>query len=143
MTLPSLGSGQSDRKLLDAAGDHAPDFDGLTFLGHDVGKGRVGGLKLDAASPLVHPLDGEVTIHYRYDDVVMPRLDGAVHHQNVFVKDTGFHHRVPTGTQEVGRLGMGDEHLDQVNALGTEVFCGRRKTRRDPVVEQQHLQRCL
>jgi hypothetical protein len=48
-----------------------------------------------------------------------------------------------SGSQEVGGLGMGDEHLGQVDALGAEVFSGRRKTRSDPVVEQQHQQRCL
>ena len=112
----------SERKLFDAAGHHTPDLDGLALLGYDVSKGGVGGLEFGAPSALVQALDSEVTIDDGDDDMVVSGFDSPVNDQNVPIKDASLHHGVPTGAQEVGRLWMGDEHLGEVNALGTQVF---------------------
>jgi putative SOS response-associated peptidase YedK len=118
----------SDRELLDAAGDHAPDLDGLAFLGRDVWVGRVGGLEFDATGPLVQLLDGKVPIDDGHHNVVVARLDGLVHHQDVIVKDADFDHGVPAGPQEVGGLCVLDQQLREVDPLSAEILRRRRKS---------------
>lgn len=78
-------------------------------------------------------LHGQVAVHNGDDHMVVPGLDGSVHHQDVVVKDSGLNHGMPTSTQEVGGLGVPDQHLDQIDALGTQVVGGGRKAGADLV----------
>ena len=87
-----MAGSQLQRKLLDVAGDLAPDLNGLTLFRQDVTKGRVGCFELDATGSLVQLLDCQVTIHDGDYLMTMTRLDRPVDHQNVAVKDAGFDH---------------------------------------------------
>ena len=76
---------RSKNEALDAGPDHAPDLDGLSVLGLDVGKGRIGSLEAYPSGTLVQVLHREFTIDHRHHDVPVLRLDRAVHHQGVAV----------------------------------------------------------
>ena len=53
--------------------------------------------------------------------MVVPGFDGAAHHQNIVVKDPRVNYVVTPHTKKVGGLGMGDQYLNQVDALCPEV----------------------
>ena len=131
----------SKRKLRDAGGNDAPNFNDLTFFRKDVREGRIFCFKLDAACPLEQALDSEIAVDDRQDDMVVARFDGTVNDHDVVVENARFNHRVTTGTQKVGCLRMNDQHLCQVNALCAQVVSGRRKARADPVDDQPRQQR--
>lgn len=66
----------------------------------------------------------------------MPGLDGPVDHHDVVIKNAGLRHGMPAGPQEIGRLGMGHQHLGQVNPLGAQVFGWRGKASAHAVSQQ-------
>ena len=131
----------SERKLRDAGGDDAPNFNDLTFFRKDVREGRIFRLELNAASSLVQALHSEIAIDDRHDDMVVARFDGTVNDHDVVIENARFDHRVTAGAQKVGRLRMNDQHLCQVNALRPQVVSGRRKASADPVDDQPRQQR--
>ena len=128
-------------ELLDGGCHHTPDFNGLTVFGRDVWVGGIGRLEPDATISLVQLLDRKVPVNNGHHDVVVPRFDGFVDHQDVLVVDASLGHRMPTRAQEVSGLLMGDQELTEVDALGAQVFGRRRKASFDLATQQQRLQR--
>ena len=105
------------------------------------GKRRVSRLAFDALAQLVKTLERAVVIDHRHHKVPMPGNGSAVLHQEVIVKNSGFHHRVAPDAQYKGGLRVRNEHLGQVNAPGTEVFGMRGKAGADLADEQFGQQR--
>lgn len=67
--------GASPGEAFDAGSHHAPDFQRLVFLGHDVRIGGVAGLQAHHAAGGEQELDRELAIHRGHHDVRVARRD--------------------------------------------------------------------
>lgn len=110
-------------KTFDAAGDHAPDFQGLAWLGPNVGVGGVFWMQDQLVVAHVQALAGELAVQLRHHDVPVLGAQVLVDHQQVAVEHARAFHAVALQPQDEGALGVEDQFLGQVDALGGKVLC--------------------
>lgn len=123
---PRVPSGQiASCKALDAAGDDAPDLQGLSFLRHDIGVGGGARLELASVAIAVQHSDDELALDNRHDDAAIAGAQLPVHHDDVAVIDAVFlHGRAGHAQQECG-LGVRDQQVCNIQPLACEVIGGR------------------
>ena len=112
---------------MDHKGDDAPHGEFLRLADFNGGELGILCFKKDTLAFIPQPLDGEIAVQHRDDDLAIPRRDGAIHHQDVAALDAGVPHGIALhADKECGRR-VAHEVLIQVQRVLHVIFCGRRK----------------
>ena len=111
----------------DGGRDDTPDFDGLRFLGNDVGDRGVCSDKAELAVLAVEVFHGEIVVHDGAHDLAMLRADRPVHQQNIAVVDAGAQHRYAARADHERGLRVPDEDVGEVHRPAVEILRRRWK----------------
>ena len=118
-------------KLPNTAGHHAPDQQLLVGRDGDNGVAGISRAELDQPALLEEAFDGQLAVQDRDDDIVVLRLQRAVHDQEVTIVQSGALHGV-AGQADIERGGwVMDQELMKVEVAVQVIVGGRRESSRD------------
>jgi hypothetical protein len=90
---------------------------------------------------LVEPFNGVFPFDHGHHDVVMTRTQAAIHNHLVALLDAGADHGITFDREHVGRRLSTHEVVVQIQAIFGIIGCWRRKTGRQPMLEQLEFER--